>query len=98
MIKAAKNCGASAVKFQFFTKENLFTNEYLSDLDKGNVVIENIDSWETKELNLYSVSDQIDAFTNDKKQLMIFSEYAKKIGIDFGCTPVDKNGINFKRH
>ena len=56
-----------------------------------------IDSWETKELNLYSVTDQIDAFTNDKKQLMIFREYAKKIGIDFGCTPVDKNGINFLR-
>ena len=95
MIKAAKNCGASAVKFQFFTKDNLFTQKYLSDLDKGNVVIENIDSWETKELNLYSVSSQIDAFTNDKKQLIIFREYAKKIGIDFGCTPVDEDGINF---
>ncbi len=95
MIKAAKDCGASAVKFQFFTKENLFTKKYMSDLDEGQVRIENIDKWETKELNLNGVSEQIDEFINDQNQLVEFNEYAKKIGIHFGCTPVDADGVKF---
>ncbi len=95
MIKAAKECGADAVKFQYFTKTNLFTEKYMSDLDEGNVKIENVDKWETKELNLTGVSQQIDEFTNDKEQLKIFKEYSEKIGIDFGCTPVDADGVEF---
>jgi len=95
MIKAAKDCGADAVKFQYFTKSNLFTSEYMADLDKGVVKIENVDKWETKELNLSGVSAQIDEFTNDKDQLIIFRDYCENIGIDFGCTPVDADGARF---
>jgi len=95
MIKAAKDSGASAVKFQYFTKNNLFTNDYLLDLDNGDVKIENIDKWETKELDLSNVAEQIDEFVNDEEQLIIFRKYSKEIGIDFGCTPVDAKGVNF---
>lgn len=93
MIAAAKKSGADAVKFQFFTKDNLCTNKYLNDLDSGKIKIENVDQWNSKELKLNNIHDQIDAFTNDEIQLREFRQYAKKIGIDFGCTPVDSDGI-----
>jgi sialic acid synthase SpsE len=95
MIKAAKDCGADAVKFQYFTKDNLVTDSYLSDLDKGVVKLENVDKWETKELGLNNVSEQISEFVNDKNQLKMFQKYSKEIGIDFGCTPVDIDGVKF---
>ena len=37
MIKAAKDCGADAVKFQYFNRDNLFTNDYLDDLDNTSI-------------------------------------------------------------
>ena len=95
MIKAAKDSGANAVKFQYFTKENLVTDEYLNDLDSGAVKIENVTSWKTEELNLSSVREQIDEFINSKKQLKTFRDYANELGIDFGCTPVDEAGVLF---
>lgn len=95
MIKAAKDCGADAVKFQYFTKDNLFTDDYLSELDSGNVKLENVDKWEDKELGLTNIREQISAFTNDEKQLIVFKNYCSEIGIDFGCTPVNENGVNF---
>ena len=95
MILAAKKCGADAVKFQFFTKETLTTSDYLDELDSGVVRLENVDRWETGELGLSGVREQIDAFVNDENQLRIFRQYCKEIGIDFGCTPVDEYGIKF---
>jgi len=95
MIKAAKDCGADAVKFQFFTEKNLSTNDYLDELDSGIVKLENVESWSTKELGLNSVREQINAFSNDENELIIFKKYCDEIGIDFGCTPVNKEGIEF---
>lgn len=95
MIKAAKDCGADAVKFQYFTKDNLFTDDYLNELDSGNVKLENVDKWEDKELGLSNIKEQINAFTNDEKQLLVFKNYCKEIGMDFGCTPVNKEGVVF---
>ncbi|MDN5048470.1 N-acetylneuraminate synthase family protein [Aliarcobacter butzleri] len=95
MIKAAKDCGADAVKFQYFTKDNLFTDDYLSELDSGNIKLENVDKWEDKELGLTNIREQISAFTNDEKQLIVFKNYCSEIGIDFGCTPVNQAGVNF---
>ena len=71
MIKAAKDCGADAVKFQFFTEKNLSTNDYLDELDSGIVKLENVESWSTKELGLNSVREQINAFSNDENELII---------------------------
>ncbi|WP_066164091.1 N-acetylneuraminate synthase family protein [Aliarcobacter cryaerophilus] len=95
MIKAAKDCGADAVKFQYFTKDNLFTDDYLSELDSGIVKLENVDKWEDKELGLTNIREQISAFTNDEKQLLVFKNYCDEIGIDFGCTPVNEEGVKF---
>ena len=95
MIRAAKESGADAVKFQYFTKNNLTTSDYLADLHNGNVKLENVDKWESKKLGLKNIYEQVDAFINDKNQLIIFQKYAKEIGLDFGCTPVDADGLNF---
>ncbi|WP_103588464.1 N-acetylneuraminate synthase family protein [Campylobacter concisus] len=95
MIKAVKDCGADAVKFQYFTKDNLFTNDYLDELDSGKVKLENVDKWEDKELGLTNIREQISAFTNSEKQLLIFRNYCNEIKIDFGCTPVDVDGVKF---
>lgn len=95
MIKAAKDCGANAVKFQYFTKDNLFTDDYLNELDSGNVKLENVDKWEDKELGLTNIREQISAFTNDEKQLLVFKNYCSEVGIDFGCTPVNEDGVKF---
>ncbi|QKF91986.1 N-acetylneuraminic acid synthetase [Campylobacter sp. CCUG 57310] len=95
MIKAAKDCGADAVKFQFFTKDTLATNDYLDELDSGVVKLENVDKWETGELGLKNVREQIDAFVNSEEQLKIFRKYCYELDIDFGCTPVDSHGVKF---
>ena len=95
MVDAAYECGASAVKFQFFTQNNLFTEDYLDELDSGVVKLENVDKWENKDLGLTNIKEQISAFTNDGAQLALFREHCKEIGIDFGCTPVDKDGVRF---
>jgi sialic acid synthase SpsE len=95
MIKEAKRCGADAVKFQYFTANNLFTKNYLDKLDSGLIKIENVKSWQTPEYRLKNVRQQIAAYTNDKRQLIKFRSYCKKIDIDFGCTPVDENGVKF---
>ena len=95
MIKAAKDCGADAVKFQYFTKDNLFTDDYLNELDSGNVKLENVAKWENKELGLTNIREQISAFTNDEKQLLVFKNYCSEIGINFGCTPVNEEGVKF---
>jgi len=95
MIKAAKDCGADAVKFQYFTKDTLVTDKYLDDLDAGVVKLENVNAWKSEELGLNSVRDQIEAFTNDEQQLVTFQKYCKEINIEFGCTPVDKKGAEF---
>ena len=95
MIKAAKDCGADAVKFQYFTKETLTTSDYLDELDSGSVKLENVAKWETGELGLKNVREQIDAFVNDENQLIEFKNYCDKVGIDFGCTPVNEDGVNF---
>ncbi|WP_375724885.1 N-acetylneuraminate synthase family protein [Arcobacter sp. KX21116] len=95
MIKVAKDCGADAVKFQFFNENNLVTSDYLDELDAGIIKLENIETWTTKELGLNSVREQIRAFTNNEKQLIMFRDYCDAIGIDFGCTPINEEAISF---
>lgn len=95
MIDEAKRCGAHAVKFQFFNDTNLCTDKYLDELDSGKVRLENVDKWESKGLGLSTIREQIRTFMSTKEQLKIFRDYAKKINIDFGCTPADEFGVEF---
>lgn len=95
MIDEAKRCGADAVKFQFFNETNLSTSRYLDELDSGKVKLENVDKWESKALGLKNIREQVKAFINSKEQLILFREHCKKVGIDFGCTPADEEGIEF---
>lgn len=95
MIDEAKECGADAVKFQFFDEKNLCTKTYLKELDEGKVKLENVPEWKTKELGLNNVTEQIQAFKTTQDQLKMLKTYCEKIKIDFGCTPADEKGIEF---
>lgn len=95
MIDKAKECGANAVKFQFFDETNLSTSKYIDELELGKVKLENVAKWESKALGLLNIRDQIKAFINSKEQLVIFRDYCRKINIDFGCTAAEEQGINF---
>lgn len=92
MIDEAKKCGADAVKLQFFDANNLCTNKYLDELDAGIVRLENVDR---KIFDLFNVREQIKKYRNDEKQLIIFREHCKNIGIDFGCAAANEQGIEF---
>lgn len=95
MIKKAKECGADAVKFQFFDEHNLSTNKYIDELEQGLVKLENVQKWESKSLNLFNIRDQIKAFINSAEQLKIFRNYCQELQIDFGCTAAEEKGIAF---
>lgn len=95
MIDKAILCGANAVKFQLFDDHNLCTNKYLDDLDSGQVKLENVDKCVSEGLKLYNVREQINAFKNSQEQLRDFRFYCRKKNIDFGCTAVDEEGIEF---
>lgn len=95
MIKKAKECGADAVKFQFFDEHNLSTNKYIDELEQGLVKLENVQKWESKSLNLFNIRDQIKAFITSAEQLKIFRNYCQELQIDFGCTAAEEKGIAF---
>ena len=95
MIRAAKACGANAVKFQLFDRFNLCTGKYMDELDQGIVKLENVEKWDTAELGLSGVREQIDAFVCSKEETTELREFCREVGIDFGCTPVDEAGIKF---
>lgn len=95
MIDEAKKCGADAVKFQFFDLYNLSTQAYLQELDQGKVKLENVDKWQTEEMGLNNIIDQVKAFITTKEQLIIFRNYCRKLKIDFGCTSADESGVDF---
>ena len=62
MIKAAKECGADAVKFQLYRRGDLWTEDHLKELNDGVVKLENVSNWSTKELGLNNIFEQVDKF------------------------------------
>ncbi|RXJ66829.1 pseudaminic acid synthase [Halarcobacter ebronensis] len=84
-IKAAKECGANAIKLQTYKADTLTLNCKNSDfmIDGGTL-------WDGKSLyELYK-----EAYTPWEWHEELFS-YARKIGIDIFSTPFDKSAVDF---
>ncbi len=95
MIDAAVVCGCSAVKFQLFRKEGLATRHHLEDLNAGTVQLEHVDRWETKELGLATIFEQMDRFTIGYDEHAELFRYAAQKGIDYASTAIDRDGVDF---
>lgn len=95
MIKEAKECSCDAIKLQLWRKEELITEENLHELNEGKVKLENVQKWETKELGLKNIFQQVDKFAIYKDEHIELFKYARKIGIDYGSTAITKDGIDF---
>ncbi|RZB29751.1 MAG: hypothetical protein SRB1_02031 [Desulfobacteraceae bacterium Eth-SRB1] len=95
MIVEAKKCGVDAIKLQLFSKETLITEDHLQELDRGDVKLENIDKWETKELGLRNITEQIEKFVIGYEEHIELFQYARKKGIGYASTPVTKEGVDF---
>lgn len=95
MIKAAKDCGADAVKFQLYRREDLWTEDHLKELNDGVVKLENVSNWSTKELGLNNIFDQVDKFAVQEQEHIEFFDYARKLGIDYGTSAFIKKDVDF---
>lgn len=86
IIKAAKDCGANAVKVQTYTADTITIdcqNEEFQIKDEGNL-------WKGE--NLYSLYQK--AYTPWEWQGEL-KQYADEIGIDFFSTPFDYTAVDF---
>ncbi len=95
MIKAAKECGADAVKFQLYRREDLWTEDHLRELNDGVVKLENVSNWSTKELGLNNIFDQVDKFAIQEQEHIEFFNYARALGIDYGTSAFTKKDVDF---
>ncbi|MBA7553781.1 N,N'-diacetyllegionaminic acid synthase [subsurface metagenome] len=95
MIYEAKKCGADAIKLQLFSKETLITQDHLLELDRGDVKLENIEKWETKELGLHNIIEQIEKFAIGNKEHIELFRYAREKQIDYASTAITKEGVDF---
>ena len=84
-IKAAKDCGANAIKLQTYTADTLTLNSKNDDfMVKGGTL------WDGK--NLYELYAWASTPWEWHKELF---DYARKIGIDIFSTPFDKSAVDF---
>ncbi len=95
MILEAKKCGCDAFKIQLWNKSELFTNQYLHDLNDGKISLENVKEWKTKELGLNDIFAQVDRFSIYKKEHVELFKFARKAGIDYASTAVTEEGVDF---
>ena len=84
-IKAAKECGANAIKLQTYTEDTLTLDSKNSDF-----IVNGSNLWDGK--NLYELYKW--AKTPWEWHEELFS-YAKEIGIDIFSTPFDKSAVDF---
>jgi len=84
-IKAAKECGANAIKLQTYTADTLTL-----DCDKDDFIIKGGTLWDKKTMyQLYS-----EAYTPWEWHEELF-EYARSIDIDIFSSPFDKTAVDF---
>ncbi len=95
MIFAAKDCGCQAIKLQLWQQEDLFTKQYLQDLNDGKIQLENIKEWKTKELGLNNIFDQVNKFAIYKDEHIELFRFAKGLGLDYASTVVTQDGVDF---
>ena len=95
MIREAKACGADAVKFQLYRRQDLWTEDHLKELNAGVVKLENVSEWTTKELGLNNIFEQIDRFAVQEQEHIDFFACAREVGIDYGTSTFTKNDVDF---
>lgn len=95
MIKAAKACGADAVKFQLYRRCDLWTETHLNELNDGTVKLENVSNWSTKELGLEDIFAQVDRFSVQEQEHIEFFKCARECGIDYGTSAFTKQDVDF---
>jgi len=84
-IKAAKECGANAIKLQTYTADTLTLN-----CDKEDFIIKGGTLWDNKKLyDLYK-----EAYLPWEWHEELFA-YAREIGIDIFSSPFDKTAVDF---
>ncbi|MFA6196742.1 MAG: pseudaminic acid synthase [Sulfurimonas sp.] len=84
-IKAAKECGADAIKLQTYTADTLTLNSTKEDFMVGGGTL-----WDGK--SLYELYQE--AYTPWEWHQELF-DYARKIGIDIFSSPFDKTAVDF---
>jgi sialic acid synthase SpsE len=95
MIDVAKECGADAVKFQLYDIEDLQTQDYLDQLNRGIVKLENVAEWSSKESGLMNIYDQVKKYSIQESEHIDLFQYCRTIGIDYSSTAVTTERVTF---
>lgn len=86
LIDAAKAAGCDCVKFQSWTKESLFSKKVYA-MDNAHL--------RAGSKNEPSLQELLDRYSISSAELRGMSEYCRKVGIDFSCSPFSKAEADF---
>jgi N-acetylneuraminate synthase len=78
-----------------FTDNDLWTQDYLKQLDEGKIKLEHVKKFKSKKDNLNNIYDQIKKYSLNEKMHLNLLKYAKSINIDFASTTYTKKNIDF---